>query len=90
MSDRNARVRIDWMLHEDVPVEGVRGIKGEYVRLEDLVKWARRRRKKLRRDIAKARVIPPEPPIDCDCSPLLYCEHDEARGVTSPASTEEV
>jgi hypothetical protein len=60
MSEHDALVRIQWSLDDDVPIEGVRGIDSDYVRVRDLVKWARRRRRQLRRDIRKGLCHPPE------------------------------
>jgi hypothetical protein len=59
MSEHNALVRIRWSLDDEVLIEGVCGIDSDYVRVRDLVKWARRRRRQLRRDIRKAYATPP-------------------------------
>lgn len=47
------RVTIKWMVDEDTPIEGVKGIDSETVHVDDLVRWARKRRRAIRRDIQR-------------------------------------
>jgi hypothetical protein len=49
-------VIIKWNLGDNVPVEGVSGIDSERVPLRDLVKWARKNRRRLRRNIRRGYV----------------------------------
>lgn len=39
------------MVEDGVPLTGVRGVDYEMVPVEDLVKWAKRNRRRLRRDL---------------------------------------
>ena len=47
-------VSIRWSLDADTPIEGIRGIDSERVPVKDLVRWAKSRRKELRRGIKRA------------------------------------
>ena len=53
MAARGDRIYIDWAVASDVRIEGVSGVKGTSIDIEDLVRWARKERKRLRRDIKR-------------------------------------
>lgn len=50
-------VIIKWSLGDNVPVEGLSGIDSERVALRDLVKWARKNRRRLRQNIRRGYVM---------------------------------
>jgi hypothetical protein len=52
MSD-GPRITIKWNFDGSAPFKGVSGVDSESVPVDDLVRWARKRRRALRRDIKR-------------------------------------
>jgi hypothetical protein len=53
VSVNSPRVRLAWLLEEGVLIEGVKGVDAEWVEVDHLVRWARKRRRGLRRDMKR-------------------------------------
>ena len=54
MSYHDPHINIKWSLGEDFTADGVIGIDSEKVYVDDLVKWAKKRQKALRKGIKDA------------------------------------